>query len=64
VQEYRISCRSPARLKVYSALSVLYWFLVVNSVHIGLGSTSATWDRVSPILGVPPLVSNFESIRT
>jgi hypothetical protein len=35
-----------------------------NSVKVGLGSTSATWDRVSSILGVPPPVSNFKAIRT
>ena len=40
------------------------FFCAKIKVKVGLGSTSATWDRVSPILGVPPIVSNFESIRT
>ncbi len=35
-----------------------------NSVKVGLRSTSNTGDGVSPILGVPPIVSNFKAIGT
>ncbi len=33
-----------------------------NSVEVGLQSTSATWDRVSPIPGVPGLLPESQSI--
>jgi len=36
--------------------------IFTNSVKVGLRSTSNTGDGVSPILGVPPIVSNFKAI--
>ncbi len=38
--------------------------IFINSVKVGLRSTSNTGDKVSPILGVPPIVSNFKAIGT
>jgi len=35
-----------------------------NSVKVGVGSASNTGGGGDPILGVPPPVSSFESIRT
>ena len=37
--------------------------IFTNSVKVGVGSTSNTGSGADPILGVPALDSNFESIR-